>query len=125
VPRDHELGGVALDFDVASTLPHAQGLDRQQLAATRMLRHVGRGGQMVAIEIAHDLPAGFHLAVVTEEHVLLDDGSARSFLLDHLADRLEGVVSLLLRGLSASWNSRREDMPHILQFDDRIAYAGM
>ena len=57
VPRDDQLRADALDFDFAEPAAHAQGLDRQPLALAGGLRDIAGGGQLAAIEVAHDLLA--------------------------------------------------------------------
>ncbi len=79
VPSDHELLADALDLHLAHALPHAQGLDRQQLALARRLRDVARGRHFAAVKLADDLTALVDQGHVGHKDRLVDNRPAQCF----------------------------------------------
>ena len=96
-PRDavvrgnDELFADPVDLDLFLPLADAHRFDRQQLAFAGPLPNVGGGGQIVPVEVMDQLPARLDEGGIGDEHGLVNDRAARSFLVDDGFDGPQGV----------------------------------
>ena len=125
MPGDDQLFADPLDFHFSEALPYAEGLDGQQFSPARRLGDVAGRRQFGAVEVAHDLLAAVELRHIGQENGLMDDRSPRALFASHGLDRSQGVVGLLVEGRAGQRRGRGEDMPHVVQIDDRVTHPGM